>query len=153
MILCYITTEVIIMTTGEKIRDIRTKKGIKQYELAEQAQISVNALINYEKNKRTPSLEVVCKIASALEIRPADLLSDKKYEYYDRYNLEQKLREIGYVIDGIGSEGYMWIVYPDGFLEVNDQQLEALNDATNEYLKLRLTELKKNNLKYFTPKK
>mgnify|MGYP000485462095 FL=1 len=47
----------------------------------------------------------------------------------------------------------MWIVYPDGFLEVNDQQLEALNDATNEYLKLRLTELKKNNLKYFTPKK
>lgn len=62
------------MTIGERIKDSRMQKGIKQKELAEKAEISVNALINYEKNKRNPPLGVIDKIALALDIEPFELV-------------------------------------------------------------------------------
>lgn len=62
------------MTVGERIKKIREQKGIKQYELAKKAEISVNALINYEKNKRNPPLRAVDKIALALDVTPFYLM-------------------------------------------------------------------------------
>ena len=62
------------MNLGERIKKIREQKGIKQYELAKKAEISVNALINYEKNKRNPPLRAVDKIALALDVTPFYLM-------------------------------------------------------------------------------
>lgn len=62
------------MTIGERIRIIRKQKGLTQKELAKMVELSANAMINYETNKRTPSLEAIDRIAVALGVEPTDLI-------------------------------------------------------------------------------
>lgn len=42
------------MTIGEKIKELRINKGLKQSELAEKAGVSRVAIGNYERNARQP---------------------------------------------------------------------------------------------------
>lgn len=159
---------------AKALKQARKERNLTQRELAEKIGKSESLIRKYEKGLVFPNYDTLLALASALDIDPLLLLTGLDYRMYesvlynlgeiainnkstennyDRYSLEQKLGEIDYYINGIDSEGYMWIEYPDGTLEVNIQQLKALNDATKEYLKLRLDELKKNNLKDFKPKK
>ena len=68
------------------------------------------------------------------------------------YFLEQKLAQIGYSISGI-EEGYIWINYPDGTLEVTGDELKELDESSSSYLKFKLEELKEKNIKDFRKKK
>lgn len=56
------------MNLSEKIRYYRNNLKITQQELADKAEISLRALSNYEKGVRVPSMEVLIKIAKALDI-------------------------------------------------------------------------------------
>lgn len=62
------------MNLGTTIKDLRSLKKLTQYDLAKKANISKNALWNYENNKREPSIETLNKLASALEVTINDLL-------------------------------------------------------------------------------
>lgn len=63
------------MNTGELIREQRHYKGLTQKQLAEAIGASEPSIRLYELGKRTPSEDVLVKIANALEVNPAALRS------------------------------------------------------------------------------
>lgn len=63
----------IASSIGDAIKLCRNKRGLTQGELAERVGFSVSYLSLIEKGKRTPDLEVLDKIAKALNM-PLNLL-------------------------------------------------------------------------------
>ena len=61
------------MNTGERIRKARKAAGLTQRALGEMVGLSASAIRLYELGKRTPSDEVIGRIAKALEIAPESL--------------------------------------------------------------------------------
>ena len=49
------------MSLGNTIKSLRTSKKLTQYELAQKANISKNALWNYENDKREPTYRSIKK--------------------------------------------------------------------------------------------
>lgn len=73
------------MVEHNKIKYYRIKSGMTQQELADKSKISVRALINYEKNLRTPPLEILLKISESLNIDKLDLINQNS-KYYNLFN-------------------------------------------------------------------
>lgn len=61
-------------TIGDLIRKYRINHGLKQKELADLAGINRMSIGNYERGTRTPSAEVLKKIADALEVPINELI-------------------------------------------------------------------------------
>lgn len=59
-----------------KIKKIRTEKGISQLELANTANFSQSFLANVESGKKKPSLLTILRIAEALNVNPREFFSD-----------------------------------------------------------------------------
>jgi transcriptional regulator with XRE-family HTH domain len=57
-----------------RIKEVLNEKGIKQKWLAEKLGKSFNVINDYCNNRRQPSLEILFKIGSILQIDPKDLL-------------------------------------------------------------------------------
>lgn len=53
---------------GTRIKEVRTKKGLTQKQLAEQIGISGASIISYEKGAKLPPLDTVIKIANTFEV-------------------------------------------------------------------------------------
>lgn len=138
------------MAIGENIRFYRQKLGVSQKELGEKlGGISQQQIGQWENNVKNPKVETQIKIAAALGV-PVSHLNDslgwiKEPEYKP---LEKKLEQIGYTL-GYNEDGYLWINYPDGTLEVTTEQLIDLEKDTDSYLLFKLQELKKNHLEDF----
>ncbi|MCH1964889.1 helix-turn-helix domain-containing protein [Paraclostridium sordellii] len=64
------------MSIGNNIKKIRNLKGLKQSELAELSDVSRVAIGNYERGERTPNVDILNKIANALDVSITDLLSE-----------------------------------------------------------------------------
>lgn len=67
------------MDIGNNIKKYRKKMGITQQKLAEMSNMSRNALINYENNKREIGIKTLNNIANALNVSIETLL-DLEYE-------------------------------------------------------------------------
>lgn len=63
------------MKVGEKIRQIRVKKGIGIRSLEEKTGISRKNLSGYELGKTNPAIPTLQKIAKALECKISDFLN------------------------------------------------------------------------------
>ncbi len=61
---------------GEKIRDLRNKKRVRQYVLARMVGITPGALTNFEKGRRHVSLDWLERIADALDTPIAYFLGE-----------------------------------------------------------------------------
>ena len=61
---------------GAVVRRLREEKGLTQEELAERAGISATYVGFIERGDNVPTLTIVIQIASALRVRPSDLLRD-----------------------------------------------------------------------------
>jgi transcriptional regulator with XRE-family HTH domain len=73
---------------GNNVKNARTQAGYTQQVLAEKADISIPFLAQIENGSRGPSLEVVEKLAAALQIKPYQLLLEGKAEpLADRRNI------------------------------------------------------------------
>jgi transcriptional regulator with XRE-family HTH domain len=59
---------VIILDIGQRVKDLRTLKGMKVVELAKKAHISQPYLSDIEKSRTTPSIDKLTSICDALEI-------------------------------------------------------------------------------------
>lgn len=79
VLLGYTLYEVIILQIGKNLKKIRKQKELTQIQLAEISGISRNALINYENDKRIPSIDTLSKLAKALKI-------EKTIFYFDIEN-------------------------------------------------------------------
>lgn len=61
-----------------RIKVVLEEKGIKQVWLAEQLGKSFNTVNGYVQNRAQPSLEVLFKIATILNVEPKDLIMNSK---------------------------------------------------------------------------
>jgi transcriptional regulator with XRE-family HTH domain len=64
------------MSTGEKIKQARKKKGITQKQLGDKLGVSQAAIGQFENNKSNPKLETVRRIASAMGVPIGELVDD-----------------------------------------------------------------------------
>ena len=61
------------MADGSRIRELRTRRGLLQRELAEMAGVTESAVRNYELGLRTPRPQHLEALARALGVAPAAL--------------------------------------------------------------------------------
>lgn len=59
---------------AKRLHDLRTAAGISQEELAGMAGFHRNYIGMLERARQNPSLDSICVLASALKVRPAELL-------------------------------------------------------------------------------
>lgn len=71
------------MNIGNNIKRIRTDKKISQKDFANSINMPISTLANYENNHREPSIEVLTKIAMALEVPVSKLLEDDTFDLTD----------------------------------------------------------------------
>ena len=65
------------MRFGEKLKELRRKRGMSQKELAVKIGTTSRSVINYENGKRLPgSVEIVRHISKALGVSPDYLIND-----------------------------------------------------------------------------
>ena len=65
---------VVQMSIGERIRLIRTEKGMTQKEVAERAGMADSAIRKYESGRVIPKSETIRRIAAALNVIPISSL-------------------------------------------------------------------------------
>ena len=65
---------------AQKIREARKREGITQAELSKQIEVSRNTIVNFETGRRDPRVKDLRKIAKALNVSVAELISDKETE-------------------------------------------------------------------------
>lgn len=94
------------MTVGENIKRIRKERGLTQKKLGGLCGLSEGMIRQYELNLRTPKLETVEKIASALGVAPSILMG---VDYYDKKypELAKQSKEYEGFIDYLNSLGYL----------------------------------------------
>lgn len=56
------------MTCKERIKDLRTSKGLTQKQLAQEAKISERGVQNYELGERVPTLQVAIALADYFDV-------------------------------------------------------------------------------------
>lgn len=64
----------ILKKFGEKVRELRTNKGMTQEQLADAAEIERSYMGTIERGERNPTLLKVYKIAKALKVSAGQLL-------------------------------------------------------------------------------
>ena len=65
-----------VVYIGDKLKDLRIRRALTQYELADRAGISTNALNRIELNKAEPHMSTLRKLARALNVDPSELIGD-----------------------------------------------------------------------------
>ena len=141
---------------GEQIRAMRKHFGLTQAEFAEKSGISVMSLRRYEANERQPTMQAINGMASALGLNVGEVLwsdPESKRSYFWTADLEGKLKQVGCSLGWEEDDGFLWINYPDGTLEVSEDDLWELHENTNSFLKFKLEELKQKKIAYFRQKK
>jgi transcriptional regulator with XRE-family HTH domain len=59
---------------GKRLKELRLAQGVSQEKLAEMAGLHRNYVGVLERAKQSASLDAICKLAAALNVRPAELL-------------------------------------------------------------------------------
>ncbi|MFZ6013405.1 MAG: helix-turn-helix domain-containing protein [Bacteroidota bacterium] len=59
---------------GKVIRQVREEKGVTQERLAELAEVDRTYIYRIESGKRSPSVDIIFRLADALKISPGNLL-------------------------------------------------------------------------------
>ena len=78
---------------GKRIAKCRRKRGLKQHEVEEKADISFGYLSNIERAVSIPSTEVIMKLAAALDTTPDEfLVGTARQEGEEWKNVAQLLR-------------------------------------------------------------
>lgn len=156
-------------TIGINIKKIRQEKGLTQKKLAQACNMYESQIRKYESGKVKPKINTLGKISKALEVPITKLdaniidLSElsmnitiddeKKSNPFWCHELEDTLNKIGYSIGFDGELPAFWINYPDGSLEVTEDELKELQRTTVSYIKFQLEELKQRHIKDLKPYK
>ena len=85
---------------GQRIKELRNKKGITQYQLAEMAGIDPKHMSHIETGRSFPKADLIEKFANALEIEYPELFNTQHLE--DREIIFKKL--INYLKNASDSE-------------------------------------------------
>ncbi len=67
------------MLFNEKLRELRTAKGLSQHAIAQQLQINDRSYQNYEYGTREPNIETLILLSSILSVSLDELLCRNDY--------------------------------------------------------------------------
>jgi len=59
---------------AQRLRELREAAGISQEKLAEKANLHRNTVGIIERGQQIPTLDVICKLAHALDLKPYQLI-------------------------------------------------------------------------------
>ena len=65
------------MTTGEKIREARRKRGLTQAQAAAMAETAQETWSNWERGRASPTLRMLARVAAALGVAACDLVGEE----------------------------------------------------------------------------
>ena len=63
-----------VVYIGERLRQLREERALRQEDLAELAGVGKNTINRLERNKTEPHMTTVRKLASALQVDPRELV-------------------------------------------------------------------------------
>lgn len=131
------------MSLGDKIKNARIKKAYSQAELANKIGVSQSAIYYWENGKREPSIEIIKKIAAALDTNIVsligygdycDLIAEKKedafLEYLSSIGYEFEYGHYDYIIRRNNEE---YIISEDNYYSLRDN-IKNFSDFTIEQL-------------------
>ena len=84
---CDIIRMVVYMSIGERIRQKRKELKMTQAELAAKAGVSRQSVVKYERDERTPPVDIANRIADALD-ESVSYISSGKGHYKHYYDME-----------------------------------------------------------------
>lgn len=102
------------MNTGERIKKIRTEKGISTYQLSELTGISQSSISKLENGRRKADIEILMKIASALNISIDRLTGDSVGSI-----IEERIKKLGITLDEVAKKSRVplsWLQNIDDFV-------------------------------------
>ena len=82
-----------ILTTGQKIRAIRTLKGLTQEEFADMMGLSRNGLGKIERDECVPRLDTIRKMEDILKMEPYSLVGVRSKEAALRLETEMSFNQ------------------------------------------------------------
>jgi len=121
------------MNIGEKIKELRQRKGYTQENMAEMLNMSITNYAYIEQGKVNPNIPKLEEIAQKLEANLFELLSLNEKNVYYIHNDKQQggefKNENGYIIHNSLPENYQLISQENAFLKekIQDQQTEIQN--------------------------
>lgn len=127
-------------------------------DLEKQTGISKSTISRIERGELSPSWENVGSLVSGLGLPleaafEAGIIdwfgNNKPRAFYG--SLAPKLVNISCRLDDDLSEGYIWITTPDGIFEPTIEEVERLDDESDNYLKFLLKQLIEANPNRFRP--
>jgi transcriptional regulator with XRE-family HTH domain len=116
-------------TLGDKILEIRKRKGLTQEELSDRAKINLRTLQRIEKGETVPRGNTLKMLCSVLEINLEDILDYGKTEdnKYIRYFHLSVLTFIFIPLGNIIIPLILWITKRDKIIGLNEQGADLLN--------------------------
>ena len=61
-------------TLGNRVRELREARGLRQEDLEERSGVDSQTISNIEVGRQMPRTQTLMKLAKGLEVRPGDLL-------------------------------------------------------------------------------
>ena len=121
------------MDIGDRIRDLRKKYRLNQFDLAELVEVSVDSVRRWESNKQLPRADELSKLASVLKVSVDELLngpSDDKVELVVSWDWsEMKKGEIR-----MDANKFKLILGEDGKVGLHGAGMITSRDAIEEFL-------------------
>ncbi|CAK7047902.1 helix-turn-helix domain-containing protein [Kerstersia gyiorum] len=98
------------MKIGEKIRKLRRERGLTQEELALELDTAASTVSRIENDERTPSLDMLGRLASSLQVGIGELfsgVSQHEPAVQSVADNDHALRHYGQSHEGTGGDDYM----------------------------------------------
>ena len=121
------------MTIGERIKQARKAKGLKQKELAEKIGMTPQSICRYEADGRRPKADAMLKIAEVLGVRISDLLGEPRpttQTDHTESRLNQLMEECGELISTAAR--YRRHLHGDRTLNEKYTERKLIADITEE---------------------
>ena len=129
------------MTFGERVKELRLKKGLSQRELGERmGGITQQTIAQYEKSENYPKLETIRRIAKALDV-PFDNLVPfddglrlwiKEKKQSTQNNISGKRKALDKKIDQLNDDGIQKMSdYADDIIKIPEYRKEDTSHQTS----------------------
>ena len=146
--------------SGEKIKQLRLGRGLTQRQLSEKSGVIETTIRKYELGAQNPKTDNLQKIATALGVPVYTLMDEPGAKAFLKncfwtVDLDEKLKQVGCSIGTAEGheEVFVWLNYPEGTLEVSEDELKELNDSVDSFMRFKLEELKEKHKDRFRSKK
>ena len=118
------------MVLGEKIKTLRKRQGLSQEELSERVEINATHLSRLETGKYQPSIDVLKRLADALEVSTDYLLSPDDEEPAEVHIANRPLAERIRLIDSLDEADQQALVQVIDSMLTKHRMRELLGTAT-----------------------